>query len=143
MRTLKGLTFAALKPHANNPTAARRVKLIEHLEQQKALIQNPDLMATKHKWAPNAQGGKDRVEVRKHIRKWWRVDPSGPVTLVVRYGARAIEFEKGKSAIIVPSKDQLTSTIDLVIKAVREGELDEQLASYAKAREIKRPRKAA
>ena len=52
----------------------------------------------------------------------------------MRYGAKAIEFEKGKTAIVVPGKDQLVATLDTVISAVRAGELDEHLAQYAKAR---------
>ena len=50
------------------------------------------------------------------------------VGLTVRYGAKAIEFEKGKTAIHVSSKDQLVATIDTIIAAVRAGELDEHLA---------------
>jgi hypothetical protein len=44
------------------------------------------------------------------------------------HGSRAIEFEKGKGAIVVPSKDRLPSLIDTLITAVRSGELDDQLA---------------
>jgi len=40
----------------------------------------------------------------------------------------AIEFEKGKAAIAVPSLDKLPSVIDTVIAAARNGELDQQLA---------------
>jgi hypothetical protein len=61
----------------------------------------------------------------------------------VRYGSKPIEFEKGKSVIVVPSKDQLAATIDTVIGAVRAGELDEHLAAQAKARGVPKPKKAA
>jgi hypothetical protein len=37
------------------------------------------------------------------------------------------EFEKGKTAIAVPSLDQLPTVIDALIAAVRNGELDEVL----------------
>ena len=47
--------------------------------------------------------------------------------LHVRSGLK-IEFEKGKAAIAVPSLDKLPSVIDTVITAVRDGELDQQLA---------------
>jgi hypothetical protein len=40
---------------------------------------------------------------------------------------KPIEFEKGKSAIAVPSLDKPASVIDTLIAAVRNGELDEQL----------------
>ena len=53
----------------------------------------------------------------------------------MRYGAKAIEFEKGKTAIVVPNKDQLVATIDTVIACVKAGELDEHLAQQAKLAE--------
>jgi hypothetical protein len=63
--------------------------------------------------------------------------------LTVRYGAKAIEFEKGKTAIIVPSKDQLVATIDTIIGAVRAGELDDHLAQHAKTRGVPKSKRAA
>ena len=67
----------------------------------------------------------------------------GTVGLTVRYGAKAIEFEKGKTAIVVPSKDQLVATLDTVIAGVRAGELDEHLAQYAKARGVPKSQRSA
>jgi hypothetical protein len=49
----------------------------------------------------------------------------------VRSGWKPIEFEKGKAAIAVSSLDKLPSIIDTVIAAVRNGELDEQLAQLS------------
>ena len=56
----------------------------------------------------------------------------GTVGLTVRYGAKAIEFEKGKTAIVVPSKDQLVATLETVISAVRAGELTSTLLNIRK-----------
>ena len=77
------------------------------------------------------------------MRPWWREDALGTVGLTVRYGAKALEFEKGKSSIIVPNKDQLVATLDTVIAGVKAGELDEHLTQQAKARGIPEPRQAA
>jgi hypothetical protein len=44
----------------------------------------------------------------------------------------ADRVEKGKAAIAVPSLDKLPSIIDTLIAAVRNGELDEQLAQAAR-----------
>ena len=52
--------------------------------------------------------------------------------LFVRSGLKPIEFEKGKAAIAVPSLDKLPTVIDTLIAAVRNGELDEQLALSGK-----------
>jgi hypothetical protein len=45
---------------------------------------------------------------------------------------KPVEFEKGKAAIAVPSLDKLPSVIETVITAVRNGELDQQLAEATK-----------
>ena len=47
---------------------------------------------------------------------------------MVRVAQKPIEFEKGKAEIAVPSTDKLPSIIETLITAVRNGELDEQLA---------------
>jgi hypothetical protein len=53
------------------------------------------------------------------------------ILVTVRYGARAIEFQKGKDAIEVQSVTELADTLQTVRKAVAEGELDDLLAKYA------------
>jgi hypothetical protein len=68
---------------------------------------------------------------------------TGTISLTVRCGSRPIEFEKGKTAIIVASKDELVATIDTVIAAVRAGELDELLGQQAKVREVSKAKRAA
>ena len=89
------------------------------------------------------RGARNSFTLRKRVRPWWREDALGTVGLTVRYGAKAIEFEKGKTAIVVPSKDQLVATLDTVIAAVKAGELDEHLAQYAKARDVPKCKPAA
>jgi len=89
------------------------------------------------RWVRNDAGSKERVQLQKCE------DVLGTVGLTVRYGAKAIEFEKGKNAIVVPSKDQLVATLDTVITAVKAGELDEHLTQYAKARGLPKSNRAA
>ncbi len=50
------------------------------------------------------------------------------------------EFDKGKSAIAVPSLDKLPTVIDTLIAAVRNGELDEQLVQGSKVGMVKNSR---
>ena len=68
------------------------------------------------------------VEKQQRVLPWWRQHPNGSYALFVRSGLKAIEFEKGKPAIAVSSLDKLPSIIDTVITAIRNGELDDQLA---------------
>src|SRR5215813_14215890 len=55
------------------------------------------------------------------------------VALFVRASQRTIEFEKGKAGVAVASLDKLPALIDTLITAIRNGELDEQLAAAAKS----------
>jgi hypothetical protein len=70
-------------------------------------------------------------------------DPNGSYVFFVRMALKLIEFDKGKSAIAVSSLDKLPSVIDTLIAAVRNGELDEQLAqASAQTKPPKRKRAA-
>jgi hypothetical protein len=128
---------------SQNPVRARRAKLIHRLEQQNRLAQDANFVVTVSKWLRDEAGSKELVRLQKRLRPWWREDVLATVGLTVRYGAKAIEFEKGKTAIVVPSKDQLIATLDTVIAGVRAGELDEHLSQQAKERGIPKPKRAA
>ena len=143
MKILKSLTFGIMSRGSQNPVLARRSKLIHRLEQQKRLAQDANFVVTISKWVRNEAGNKELVQLQKRVRPWWREDALGTVGLTVRYGAKALEFEKGKSSIIVPNKDQLVATLDTVIAGVKAGELDEHLTAQAKVRGIPEPRQAA
>ena len=64
------------------------------------------------------------------------VRPFGP--FVGSASQKPLEFEKGKSAIAVPSLDKIPAVIDTLIAAVRNGELDEQLAQPAKSAQVRK-----
>ena len=142
MKILKSLTFGVMSRGSQNPVLARRSKLIHRLEQQKRLAQDANFVVTVSRWVRNEAGNKELVQLQKRVRPWWREDALGTVGLTVRYGAKALEFEKGKSSIVVPNKDQLIATLDTVIAGVKAGELDEHLTQQAKARGIPEPRQA-
>jgi hypothetical protein len=97
-------------------------------------VLDPNYLESVSKWVRNEAGTKELVKLQKRVRPWWKEDVLGTLGLTVRYGSKAIEFEKGKAAIVVPNKDQLIATIDTVISAVRGGELDEHLDQQAKNR---------
>jgi hypothetical protein len=78
--------------------------------------------------------GGEKVLVEKPIRtlKWWQPDQSGGYVMTVKVGSKRIEFEKGKAAIAIGTLEKLPGVIDTLIKAVRAGELDEQLNQSSK-----------
>ena len=54
----------------------------------------------------------------------WRTDANGTVVLTVKNGLKPIEFEKGKTGILVGTIDRLDAVLLTLIAAVRAGELD-------------------
>ena len=126
-----------------DPLIQRRNKLIVRLQQQIALVQDPQFTLTRQKWIADENGIKQLRELKKRVRAWWRTDPTGAVVLTVRYGAKPIEFEKGKAGIAVPSKEKLIGVIETLIAAVKAGELDEVLAQQGRARGVPKTKRAA
>ena len=143
MKVLKSLTFGVMSRGSQNPVLARRAEASPSPRAaKKKLAQDANFVVTVSKWVRNDAGSKELVQLQKRVRPWWREDALGTVGLTVRYGAKALEFEKGKSSIIVPNKDQLVATLDTVIAGVKAGELDEHLTQQAKSRGIPEPRQA-
>src|ERR1035437_8772825 len=144
MTQLKSLTFAALpRLSAADPVIQRRNKLIVRLQQQIALVQDPNFTLTRQKWIADEAGVKQLRELKKRVRAWWRTDPTGVVVLTVRYGAKPIEFAPGKAAIAVGKKEKLISTLQTVIAAVEAGELDGVLAQMSKTAVMTKGKRAA
>jgi len=142
MPVLKSLSFAALPKNANDPVQSRRVKFVAKLEEQKLLLKDPNHVRTVQRWT-KVNGERQATTKQQAVRPWWRTDPSGQVVMSVKFGAKPIEFEKGKAGIVVPSKDKLPGVIDTLISAVRAGELDELFSQAAKTGSIGKARKAA
>jgi len=137
MSALKGLSFVAVpKSAANDPKLARRNKLLAQLVQQRELARDESYVVRRQRWAKQADGSKQLVEHAKRVKRWWRTDGSGNVYLLVRYGNKPLELDKGKAAIAVGAKDNLTTVLEAVIAAVRGGELDGMLADIGR-RDVK------
>lgn len=139
MSALKGLTFTTYtRPDAAGPEQKRRQKLVLHmleqLEMAKASAEGRNYVVAKRKWAKNENGEKVQIEVSKRLKQWWQVQPNGTVLLTVRYGARPIEFEKGKAAIQLKSKDDLLVVLPKLISAADAGEFDSYIAAANKQR---------
>src|ERR1700738_1536946 len=134
MPVLKSLSFTALPKAANDPVQLRRVKFVTKLEEQKLLLKDPNHVRTVQ-WT-KVNGERQATTKQQAVRPWWKIDPSGQVVMSIKFGAKPIEFEKGKAGILVPSKDKLPTVIDTLIAAVRAGELDELFSQAAKTGSI-------
>jgi hypothetical protein len=142
MPILKSLSFTALPKAGNDPVQMRRTKFIARLEEQKLLLSDPNHVRVVQRWT-KVNGERQATTKQQAVRPWWKTDPSGQVVMSVKFGAKPIEFEKGKAGIVVGSKDKLPAVIDALIGAVRAGELDDLFAHAAKTGAIGKPRKAA
>jgi hypothetical protein len=141
---LKSLSFTTLQKPSTNPTLDRRARVATRLEEQKLLLADPNFKRSVRSWSKNEAGEKSLVETKQRVLPWWAVQPNGSYALFIRSGWKPVEFEKGKAAIAVPTLEKLPAIIDTLIAAVRNGELDEQLAqASAQARPPKGKRKAA
>src|SRR5882672_11299111 len=140
MPVLKSLSFTALPKTGNDPVQQRRAKFVTKLEEQKLLLKDPNHIRTVQRWV-KVDGERRAVTKQQAVRPW--TDPAGQVVVSIKFGAKPIEFEKGKAGIVVPSKDKLPAVIDTLIVAVRAGELDELFNQAAKTGSIGKARKAA
>src|SRR5207244_7154425 len=142
MPVLKSLSFTTRPKSANDPIQLRRTKFVSKLEEQKRLLKDPKHVRTVQRWT-KVNGERQAVTKQQAVRPWWKTDPSGQIVMSIKFGAKPIEFEKGKAGIVVPSKDKLPTVIDTLIAAVRAGELDELFSQAAKTGVIGKARKAA
>ena len=107
MNHLKSLNFTTLPTRNPDPKLMRRVRLIERLEEQRRLAQDPTLAPIVKRWKKTAGGSKALVDHYRRLTPWWRTDAAGNVVLTVRSGLKAIEFEKGKAGIAVGKMERL------------------------------------
>lgn len=137
-QSLKSLTFAVLPKIEANPVQERRTKTIARLEEQKMLFNDPNYTRTVRTSVKSEDGGRTFVEKQQHVSPWWVQLADGSCLFTIRSGWKPIEFDKGKSAIVVLSQDKLPTIIDMLILAVRNGELDEHLAQGNKSRVVRK-----
>ncbi len=142
MPVLKSLSFTAMPKAASDPVHIRRAKFIEKLEEQKLLLEDPAYVRTVQRTA-EVDGVKQAVVRKQKVRPWWKTDAAGHLVMSIKFGAKPVEFQPGKAGIAVPSKDKLPSVINLLIEAVRAGELDELFTQASKARPAIKRKKAA
>ena len=124
MSKLKALNFIPAPKTINDPVVRRRAKLMERLRLQMELFANPELKITQQTWQQTPDGTKQLLPRHKRIKRWWRTDHLGQTTLVIRYGAKPIEFAPGKTAIAVGDKQRVPEVLNAVLAATAAGELD-------------------
>ena len=132
MSTLNSLKMVNSKKPASIPPILQRrnklsTKVWEQIQLAKAQREGNTFTVKKFKSVKDMDGSRKTVEHQKRVRPWWFVAQDGKVCLNVRYGARVIEFAKGKTAVEVNSADELLKALEIIKGAVEAGELDSQI----------------
>ena len=133
MALLNSHKLTLFKPtNRNNSFLKRRRIIIAKIDEQILLATDSNYKPTKIKWVRNVDGTERKLEIPKRLRRWWTEHLGGTVLFTIRYGNKLIEFEEGKNAIELSSKEELEPTLQSIKKAVDDGEFDrlleEQLA---------------
>ena len=141
MTFLNTLTFTNVLQEKPAPLQRKRASLVRNLKDQLTLLSNPNLFKTRTK-REEIDGQKQMVERQTPVRPWWRDTIDGKVAFFIKSGLKRIEFEKGKSAILLPNKDALPAVINGLIKAVEQGELDNLIIEKAEVKPMIRKKVA-
>ena len=134
MSILKSLnTVARPEKTSDNPVLKKREKLLAKLDQQlamaKAHVAGEIYTAVRERWQTNKETGlQEKVQIPKRVSPWF-YKRNNQYLFEVRYANKPLEISKDCHAIAIESEDKLVETISMVIDAVANGELDEQLAS--------------
>jgi len=134
---LSGLKLSAAKqPVVANAESQRRNKIVLRLVEQRelatAVAAGVAYKKEKTRTLVDKDTGERRsVTVNKRVKQWWFAVDDNRLALTVRYGSQILELGRGKFSVDVADLDQLAPTIDLLIEAVRAGELDAPIAAAA------------
>lgn len=131
------------------PIIGKRLRLIEKLDEQlaiaQAMLDGQPFEAYRDKKVTDPETGEKKVvRKRKAVRPWY-FDDKEHYFFEIRVGFKAMEIDKGKTAIDVGDKTQLPVVINAIIKAVEAGELDQQIiqSKPEKPSKPKEPKKTA
>ena len=115
-----------------NPVLRSRTKFAAALQTQISIVEaeakGETYTVERLRWRTNEDG--ERVRVTKQIapRAWFWTEEDGVVYLMPKVGVRPLEIAPGKTTITVGAPKELVPTLNMLIQAVNEGELDGQIA---------------
>lgn len=123
------------KIEAKPPILGKRMKLIDRLEEQlamaKAMLDKTPFEAFREKSVKDPETGERKtIRKRRSVRPWY-YDSKEHYYIEIKVGLKAIELEKGKTAIDVGAKEKLPDVINTIIQAVEKGELDTHILAVS------------
>ena len=135
MSAFTSLKMVAVKrPVKTTDVVLRRnktiTKLLEQIELAKIMLGQNGIAPTKLLTEIDEETGeKVSVKVKKRVKEWFFTDDAGKLCVTVRYGNKTVELAKNKTGIELSSANELVSTFEILVDAVKQGELDAQLAA--------------
>lgn len=139
MSVLASLKLVEFKPIALSSAHNRRSKLIEKIEQQIRLANDPTYAPTKTQRTKGDDGVERLVEVPKRIKRWWHEDEDGTVMLTIRYGGRPLELATGVSTIVCAGVADVVDALAGIKSAVTKGGFDTLLEAHVGVGKVRRP----
>ena len=140
MNFLNNLSFVSIG-NGYSVVERRRIKMVERLREQLTLIDQTPIQEIGHKPIQEIdqtsiqRTQRNRIidpvtnevtflEKSVPVKPWWKTSPDGQIILTIKHGMRKVEFQKGKSGILVSSMDELPALLQSLIDATIAGDLD-------------------
>lgn len=125
---LSSLKAIARPEIVKSPILAKRMKLIERLEEQLAMVNaklaNQPFSFFREKTVTDPTTGDKHIkQIPRKVRQWF-FDDANHFYFEVRFAGKTFEVESGKPTIDVGALSNLPALIALLIQAVEKGELD-------------------
>jgi hypothetical protein len=128
-------TVSVVRPKSQPSIVIRRNKLISKLHDQlqcvQAKIRGEEFIQTKYVSLKKDNGERVELAKQKRLKPWWFTSESGNLTFELKYGNKKLEIVKGKTGIEANSLNELEKVVEVLKKAVAEGELDDRINSVA------------
>ena len=122
---------AARKPRALPDVVKRRNKLLSKLKEQRELAlaqsEGRTYVPRRLRTVRDADGNTTVREMPVRIKPWWWTGEKNETLLSVFYGSKTLELGKGKTAVEIANPRELVNTLDLLIIATQNAELDAQI----------------
>lgn len=108
-------------------------RILEQIELAKAEQAGTTFAPVKFRsYTDKETGARKQVETNKRVKAWWFVTDGGKLALSVRFGPKVLELAKGKFAVEVGARSDVVNVLEVVKKAVENGELDTAIENAAK-----------
>lgn len=127
---LSNLKVTARPEKSNDILSKRKERLLRRLDEQLQLVQglidNQPVVIYRQRWIKGENDQPKLERIPRKVSKWF-FQSNGSWYLELRIGSAKVEIAKDCNAIEVGDKEGLIETIDTVIEAIKEGELDKQI----------------